>query len=417
MINYYASKNNKELVGFRHAVLSPSPRSGGLYCPLNFPTIAIKQIENKTFQDTAFHLAERWIGEEIDTKDLEQICYKAFDFQIPLTALNPKLSVLELYHGPSLAFKDVGVRFLAQLLSYFLKKETRRCTLLTATSGDTGAAVASAFHSTPNIEALILYPKDRITNYQIEQINKWGDNIKGIEIEGSFDDCQRLVKTALSDSSLNNTHFFCSANSINIARIIAQTFYYFHAYKQLQNLSPFNVIVPSGNLGNLCSAIYAQKTGLPINKIIAAHNANAPLVKYLATGEYETNQSIKTKSSAMDVGNPSNIERIQQFFAENHKVASENIVAYSLTDKACTKTMERFSEEYSRQIDPHTAVGLTCYHKVEDKIKSDQTVVLSTAHPDKFNAKDQSLNPSEATKKLSSEYRQFKEYIASKKPL
>ncbi|MDB4438716.1 threonine synthase [bacterium] len=386
----YSTNNKKNIVDLKEAVLNAFPKDKGLYMPLHIkklPESFFENIENYTFQQLSFEVAHHLIGDYIPKKALKDIIHKAIVFPAPVVKIKDNIYSLELFHGPTMAFKDFGARFMAELMSYFLKDNENKTTILVATSGDTGGAVASGFHNVKGIEVIILYPSGKVSPLQEKQLTTWGDNIRAIEIDGVFDDCQRLVKTAFLDEELNSKYQFSSANSINIARLIPQTFYYFEALKQLKKLgiNSENIVftVPSGNFGNLTAGLLAKRMGLPVYKFIAATNTNDTVVKYLSSGTYNAKASIATVSNAMDVGDPSNFSRIMALYGSTWNMIKEDIIGYSYNDKETIETINRIDKLENYTLDPHAAVAyLACEEYLKEK--NAECVLLETAHPAKF---------------------------------
>jgi len=304
--------------------------------------------------------------------------------------LDDKKYILELFHGPSLAFKDFGARFMAQLMSYFNRGEDKELTILVATSGDTGGAVAAGFYKTPGIRVIILYPSGKVSNLQEKQLTTLGENIFALEIDGTFDDCQYLVKTAFLDAELNQKLRLSSANSINIARLIPQSFYYFEAYKQLpKEGDPIVFSIPSGNFGNLTAGLFAKKMGLPVHHFIAATNANDIVPAYLSTGEYHPRPSVPTLSNAMDVGNPSNFARMLDLHPSTDDCSTWNnmqnqITGYAFDDETTAQAMKEIDKKFNYTIDPHGAVGFLALSEYQSKNPNTRGIILETAHPAKF---------------------------------
>lgn len=313
----YSTNNKNNIVNLKEAVFKSLPEDKGLYMPMIISKLSdgfLKNLPKYSFQALSFEVARHLIGTYIPEEDLYDIIEKAITFPAPVVNLNEQISVLELFHGPSLAFKDFGARFMAQLMSYLRDKNEKKITILVATSGDTGGAVAAGFYNTEGIEVFILYPSGKVSELQEKQLTTLGGNIRAFEVNGTFDDCQALVKSAFLDKDLNELYNLSSANSINIARLIPQSFYYFEAFKQLPQDEVKNVFcVPSGNFGNLTAGLMAKKMGLPIHQFIAATNINDVVPKYLSTSLFEPHPSYATISNAMDVGNPSNFVRMLDF--------------------------------------------------------------------------------------------------------
>ena len=342
-----------------------------------------ENIEKLSFQEIAFEAAKQLLSEDISAKKLKQIIDEAINFDAPLVKLEENIYCLELFHGPTLAFKDFGARFMSRLISYFNKKETL---ILVATSGDTGSAVAHGFYNVPGIKVVLLYPSAKVSQIQEQQLTTMGGNIQALEIKGNFDDCQALVKQAITDSDLNKTLNLSSANSINIARLIPQSFYYLYAYAQIKkiNKKPLAICVPSGNFGNLTAGLIAKKMGLPIKKFIAATNANDPFPIFLQTGRFKPKDSVKTLSNAMDVGNPSNFVRILELYKFNLENIRKEIESKSYNDEKTLETMREVYQNSDYILDPHGAIG---YMGIKEFVKNHNKycgIFLETADPSKF---------------------------------
>lgn len=384
----YSTNDPENKVNFRTALLDAFPKDRGLYMPERIPKLHpdfLKSISKQSFPDIALHVLSQYLSDEIPVSELEKIVTKAFDFPLVFKKLHEKLAILELFHGPSLAFKDFGARFMAGVMSWYLKELQEKRTILVATSGDTGGAVASGFYGHDNIEVIILYPARKVSPLQEKQLTSWGGNIRAIEIDGVFDDCQSLVKQAFLDEELKKKYCFSSANSINIARLLPQSLYYFEAYKQASIHSEnISVIVPSGNFGNITAGLLAKEMGLPLKHLVAACNLNKPVVDYLQTGEFTPRRSIQTISNAMDVGNPSNFPRIKHLFGSTWNIIKENMKAFSYSDKQTSECMNEVLHEYDYLMDPHGAVGYCAYLDYSQQFEV-YCVILETAHPSKFN--------------------------------
>lgn len=388
-MQFYSTKTNTIKASLEEAVFKSLPADNGLYMPEYIPKISeefLAEIEQKSFNEIAVEVAYTLLGEDIPRTDIVDIIDKAFDFEAPVVKLYEQDYVLELFHGPSMAFKDFGARFMAALMSYFLKKSQKEIKILVATSGDTGGAVAQGFYKVPGISVTILYPSGKVSDIQEKQLTTLGHNVTALEVHGTFDDCQRLVKEAFLDSELNKRYDLASANSINIARLIPQSFYYFAAYSQLKKLGrPLVFSVPSGNFGNLSAGLLAQKIGLPVSHFIAATNLNNAVPRYLASGSYEPHPSIETISNAMDVGSPSNFVRLSRFFNDDWSAVKNEISGFYFTDDETRETMKKVFVEKAYVMCPHTAVafrGLQEYRK-QNSLEF-IGVVLSTAHAAKF---------------------------------
>ena len=388
-MNYYSTNGKSKLVSFREAVIKGIADDGGLFLPTELrvlPEDFFRNISSISFQEIAVEVAEKFIDDEIPANDLEELIYKTLNFPAPIISLNEKIFILELFHGPTLAFKDFGARFMAKSLSYLLRNENKEVVVLVATSGDTGSAVANGFYNVEGIKVILLYPSGKVSHIQEQQLTTLSGNITALEIEGAFDDCQRLVKQAFADNELNKLKNLTSANSINIARLIPQSFYYFNAYAQLSDkIKPVIFSVPSGNLGNLTGGLLAYKMGLPVQKLIAACNANDVLPHYVNSGEFIPKPSIKTISNAMDVGNPSNFARIVTLFKNDYNLIKKVLFSDSFSDDKTRLAMKEVFDKYNYIIEPHGAVG---YLTLEEYIKNNpgdfQSIILETAHPAKF---------------------------------
>ncbi len=387
-MKFYSTKGKSELVDFRTAVVKGIADDGGLYLPKEIPVLPelfFKSLSELSFHEIALTVTGLFAN-EVSKNDLSDIIQSAFNFPAPTVRLNDNLNVLELTHGPTLAFKDFGARFMAKVLSHFVKDENKEVVILVATSGDTGSAVANGFYNVEGIKVVLLYPSGMVSKIQEQQLTTLDENITALEIKGTFDDCQRLVKEAFTDQVLNNKLNLTSANSINIARLIPQSLYYFHSFGSVQNKNkPVVFSVPSGNLGNLTGGILAYKMGLPVNKFIAAANANKVFPDYIKTGKFTPAPTIKTISNAMDVGNPSNFERIASIFLNNVNVTRKVIFSDTFSDSETYDAMKEIYQNYNYIIDPHGAVGYLANKKYSNEIKDDSiSIILETAHPAKF---------------------------------
>ncbi len=367
------------------------PQDNGLYMPVSIPKLDEQFLNNLdlyTLPEIAFKVAKNLIGDEIPDHDLTNIINDAINFLAPVVRLEDNVYVLELFHGPSLAFKDFGARFMSRVMAYFLKKGEKQLDVLVATSGDTGGAVALGFLGVPNTRVTILYPKGKVSEVQELQLTTNGKNIRALEVDGTFDDCQALVKQAFTDNELNKKFRLTSANSINIARLIPQTFYYFNAYAQLLKMDINKVVfsVPSGNFGNIGAGLLAWKMGLPVHHFIAATNVNDTVPEFLKTGNYKPKPSVATLSNAMDVGNPSNWVRIADLFKEDAKQLNELITGYSYNDDETLNAIKTIHEETNYIACPHTAIGWKALKDWQNKNTEANAagIFLSTAHPCKF---------------------------------
>ena len=384
----FYSTNNKELsVNFKDAVIKGLAPDGGLFYPESLPQLDksfIDKLPNLSLAEIGFEVSKLFLGDDIPSDKLQEICEDALNFPTPLVSFEPNVYSLELFHGPSCAFKDVGARFMSRCLNYFAQESDEKISILAATSGDTGSAVAHGFLGIENIEVVILYPSGKVSQIQEQQLTTLGNNITALEIDGSFDDCQALVKKAFQDKDLNKAMKLSSANSINIARLIPQSFYYFYAYGQLKNQNKDLVIsVPSGNYGNLTAGLIAKQMGLPIKKFIASSNINKVVPEYLNTGKFENKASIPSISNAMDVGSPSNFDRMMTLYRENHPRICEDLKGASFNDEQTKEAMQKVFKNTGYILDPHGAVA---YLGLKEKLDTENElgVFIETAHPAKF---------------------------------
>jgi threonine synthase len=389
-MKYFSTRDKNTLVSFRTAVMDGLAKDGGLFMPESItalPSSMISSIEKYSFREIGYEIAKNFIGKEIPDYDLLTIIESAIDFPAPLVQLSDQLSVLELFHGPTLAFKDFGARFMARTMEYFIKGSDKELNILVATSGDTGSAVAHGFYGVDGINVYLLYPSGKVSYIQEQQLTTLDKNITAIEIDGTFDDCQRLVKDAFVYSDLNIKLNLSSANSINIARLIPQSFYYVNAYRQVKDKTkPIVISVPSGNLGNITAGLFAKKMGVPIEKFIGATNKNNIFTEYLNTSHFILRKSVQTISNAMDVGNPSNLERIIELYDGDIEKIRKDIYSTSYSDEATKKGIKELFEKYNYVIDPHGAVGyqaLKHYLHFHDVGKVNG-IIVETAHPAKF---------------------------------
>lgn len=383
----YNTANPAETVDFETAVFHGLAPGGGLFMPVSFPILRrsfFEELPGLAFGEMAFQVCQPLIGAEVGERALRKICEEAFDFEVPLRPLAPGLSVLELFHGPSLAFKDFGARFMARIMGHFNQYRNKPLHILVATSGDTGGAVAMGFHQVPGIRVTILYPKNRVSAYQEVQLTTLGGNVQALEVDGSFDECQAMVKQAFSDRNLSEKLGLTSANSINIARLIPQMLYYFRAWGDLHTDDRVVFSVPSGNFGNICAGAFARKMGLPIEHLVASVNANRVFPDYLKTGNFEPMASVSTLSNAMDVGNPSNFVRIEALL-ENVEGIRKWFSSSSFSDRETMAAMSELWEKYGYVSEPHAAVGYLGLKKfLKESGKTNQGGFLATAHPAKF---------------------------------
>lgn len=387
----YLSTNDPTLrESLKTAVLQGMPKDNGLYLPVELSILGesfLKRLPVQSFPEVARYMAGVFLGEDIEDSTLDEIVSKSMNFDVRLESLNEQVSILETFHGPTMAFKDFGARFMAQLMSHLIRGEDRELTILVATSGDTGSAVASGFLGVPGIKVIILYPSGKVSPSQEKQLTTQGQNITALEVDGTFDDCQHMVKSAFADQALREQLMLSSANSINIARLIPQSFYYVWAYGQtLEKADEIVISVPCGNFGNISAALMAQKMGLPITHFVAATNANDVFPEYLQTGDLHPRPSIHTISNAMDVGNPSNLARINYLLEDDMDQIRSTFSTWSYSDDK-TRAMIQSTFESSVYIpDPHTAVGLLGMNQYLDESGGASThgIVVSTAHPAKF---------------------------------
>lgn len=390
-MKFYSTNNPTLRVSFQEAVFNSMPQDKGLYMPETIPQLDqtfIEQIDQYTLPEIAHQVASALLKDEIPAEALKAIIMDAVNFEAPLVKLNEKTFVLELFHGPSLAFKDFGARLMSRIMAYFLKDGEQLLDVLVATSGDTGGAVALGFLGVPNTRVTILFPKGKVSEVQRLQLTTNGQNIRAIAIDGTFDDCQALVKQAFADPDLNKQLRLTSANSINIARLIPQTFYYFNAYAQLkkQGLNQVVFSVPSGNFGNIGAGLLAYQMGLPVQGFIAATNANDTVPRFLETGIYETKPSVQTYANAMDVGAPSNWVRIMDLFDQDSQRLKKLVKAYRFTDEETLEGIKTLFEQFAYVACPHTAIAwlATQAFAAENPQDDSAKVFLSTAHACKF---------------------------------
>lgn len=389
-MKFYSTNNPELRVDLKEAVIRSLPADNGLYMPESIAPLPDSFWENwrtMSFPELGFHVAKNFFQDAIPADDLKEIVNDAINFDAPLIPLSDTTNILELFHGPTLAFKDFGARFMARLMAYLTKDDTEELTVLVATSGDTGGAVASAFHNVAGTRVVILYPKGGVSDLQEKQLTTLGGNISALEVEGTFDDCQRMVKSCFLDSELAKKHNLTSANSINISRLLPQSFYYFHAARQLldrQEGAEPTFVIPSGNFGNLTAGLIAVQMGLPVRQFVAATNINDVVPRYLADGKYEPVKSVATISNAMDVGAPSNFARMQDFFGNDWASMRENISGLAFSDDETRVAIKTVKETLGYTIDPHGAVGWLASEAWLEAAPDSHTVILETAHPSKF---------------------------------
>lgn len=391
-MNYYSTNRQSPAVGFKEASIKGQAPDKGLYFPETLPQLDkefISGIENYSNEEIAFRVIKPYVGDEIPEEKLFRIVSETVNFPIPLVTISESIASLELFHGPTLAFKDIGARFMSRCLGYFLKDNSKKVTVLVATSGDTGGAVAYGFYDVKGVEVVILYPSGKVSPVQEKQLTTLGKNIHTLEVEGTFDDCQQLVKTAFMDKELNQRLFLTSANSINVARWLPQQFYYFFAYKQwLHNPSSGDkgpvISVPSGNFGNICAGMLAMQTGLPVQHFIAACNANDIVSEYLETQNLKPKQAVPTLSNAMDVGNPSNFVRILEIFNQQFPELKNKLSSATISDTETIAVIREVYRQYNYILDPHGAVGYLALQRYLQEHPGQKGMVLETAHPVKF---------------------------------
>jgi threonine synthase len=432
-MKYFNLNSPSTLVSLKEAVLTGIQGSEGLFMPQHIPQLEKSFIENLqqySLQEIAFEVAKLFLNEDVEEDAIREIVNDALNFEIPLIKVSDNIFTLELFHGPTLAFKDVGARFMARLFAYFLKNDNQQIHILVATSGDTGGAVANAFWNVPNIDVTILYPSGKVSFLQEKQLTTLGKNIRALEINGTFDDCQQMVKQAFADDTLQQHVTLASANSINLARLIPQSFYYFWAYAQARNIDENNksiaVCVPSGNFGNLTAGLMAKKMGLPIHQFIAATNANDIVPQYLSTGTYSPQPSQQTISNAMDVGSPSNFSRIMALYNDDYEAVKKDLTGFSFSDEATKATMVNVFQQEYYTLDPHGAVGYAALKEYQKANPNCTGIFFETAHPAKFmdvvektlrvkikvpNALQEVANKTKRANKMEANYGALKEYL------
>ena len=387
-MNYFSLNNNAPIATFETAVRKGLAPDKGLYFPEHIEPLQasfLNSIENYSDAEIAFQSIKQFICPEIPEYDLKQIISETLSFDFPIVEIEEGISTLELFHGPTMAFKDVGARFMARCLGYFNKDNNEEVTVLVATSGDTGGAVASGFLGVKGVRVVILYPSGKVSHVQEKQLTTLGQNITALEVDGTFDDCQDIVKRAFLDDDLTEKMALTSANSINIARWMPQMFYFLFSYKQLKSKNkPIVFSVPSGNFGNICAGMLAQKLGFPFAHFIASNNANNVVERYFKTNAYSPLPSIQTISNAMDVGNPSNFIRIQKLYDNDFEALKNNLTAYSFSDEQTKKALSEIYKGSGYIADPHGAVGYLGCKSYREKNPAAQTIFLETAHPTKF---------------------------------
>lgn len=428
-MKYYSTNNKNLRVSLREAVMQGLAPDSGLFMPESILPLSadfFKSLPEKSFRQISFEVAEHLIGQDLPKEDLERIIEHTIQFDAPLVQLEKNIFSLELFHGPTLAFKDFGARFLSGLLGYFAAQQEKVITILVATSGDTGSAVANGFLNVPGTHVVVLYPAGKVSTAQEKQFTTLGGNVSAIEIDGTFDDCQRIVKQCFLDEELNRKMTLTSANSINIARLIPQSFYYFQAYAQLKRECQMIVSVPSGNFGNLTAGLFAKRMGLPIKHFIASTNRNDVVPVYLRTRHFIPRPSVQTISNAMDVGNPSNFFRMLDLYGQNIDSLKGDITGYSFTDDETRGLIKRIYSEKGYVLDPHGAIGYLGLLEYARLDKNEYGIFMETAHPAKFEevvsstlgvpikipaALERFLSGTKSTTLLSKEFKMFKQHL------
>lgn len=429
-MHYFSTNRHAPHVSFREAVLNGQPSDKGLYFPSEIHKLApafIRNMHAMANPEIAFEVIRPYVGGDIPDGTLFGICEETVNFEFPLVQLGERISTLELFHGPTLAFKDVGARFMSRCLRYFSRANAEKTIVVVATSGDTGGAVAAGFHGVEGIEVVILYPKGKVSKVQELQLTTLGGNVTTLELLGTFDDCQALAKQALADTELQSRVHLTSANSINVARWLPQQFYYFFAHKQWQGDPPV-ISVPSGNFGNLASGLLAHVSGLPVAKFIAACNANDVVPRFMRTADYQPRPSVATISNAMDVGAPSNFVRILEIFNNKFVDLRAKLEAVSISDEVTAATIGEVYAQCNYILDPHGAVGYRALADYLEREPADRGIFLETAHPVKFDSVNEIIGtqgevPASVTELLSREkqsievgndYDRLKEILVSK---
>ena len=387
-MNYYSLNRQSPVVDFKEATINGQAPDKGLYFPEFIPLLDsnyFKEIENISNEELAYTVIKPYVGTTIPDTILKDIVTETINFPIPLVSVSPNIYALEMFHGNTLAFKDIGARFMSRCLGYFVKGNNRKVTVLVATSGDTGGAVADGFYGVEGVQVVILYPSGKVSMVQEKQLTTLGENIFALEVNGTFDDCQRMVKQAFTDVELHASIFLTSANSINVARWLPQQFFYFLAYKQWQDKNnPPVISVPSGNFGNICAGLLAMKSGLPVKHFIAACNANDVVPKFMETHQYHSQQSVPTISNAMDVGDPSNFIRIMEMFNGDANLLAKKFSSISISDDETRNAIYEIEKSFNYLMDPHGAVGYIALQHYLNQHPHDNGFFAETAHPVKF---------------------------------
>lgn len=428
-MKFYSTNGQSEAVSFKEAVIKSLPSDRGLYFPEEIPELDylfLETLDYYSLPEIGMEVLRQFTKDDIPEQKLSEILHEALDFEIPVKEVEKNIHTLELFHGPTYAFKDVGARFLARCLGYFNEAESKEVTILVATSGDTGGAVASGFYNVPGVNVVILYPSGKVSDLQEKQLTTLGGNIKALEVEGDFDACQAMVKQAFLDDSINSKLNLSSANSINIARWLPQSIYFFEAYKQLKDKKKVVFAVPSGNYGNITAGMLAKKMGLDIHRFIAASNANDTVPRFLRDGQYEVRPTVQTLSNAMDVSDPSNHPRMLELHEKNFKDIIKHTEGFTLTDEQTLQVMKSCYEANGYILDPHGAIG---YQSLKEQLQKKETgVFLETAHYSKFlstvnQALDQQVDlpdfvadlmtKEKVATQIPGDYEAFKEYLLS----
>lgn len=431
-MKYFSLNHQSPITDFRNATIQGQAPDGGLYFPEAIPrqnSEWIRNLKNISREEIAYQVIRPFTGDSIPEDVLRKIVAETIDFPIPLKRIHDNYYSLELFHGPTLAFKDIGARFMSRCLGYFARERSEKVTVLVATSGDTGGAVASGFYQVEGVDVVILYPSGKVSSVQEKQLTTFGGNIRALEVNGNFDDCQQMVKQAFTDRELTERLFLTSANSINVARWLPQQFYYFFALQQWTESEAPVISVPSGNFGNICAGIMAWKAGLPVKHFIAACNANDVVPKFLASGKYEPQKAVATISNAMDVGNPSNFVRILEIFHHQSEELKGIFSSHTTSDEQTKKYILDVFNQHSYLLDPHGAVGYDALHHWISEHPNDKGIVLETAHPIKFldvvepvigqsipvpESIAETLQKEKAATPLSNHYAALKEYLLSR---
>ena len=384
-MKFYSTNNKTNKVSFKEALMQGLPLDNGLYMPVSIPDQSklVKGISTLNIKDISYVIAKSFLDEEFKNSDIEEIIDYSITFDSPLVNIYGNIHILELFHGPTLAFKDFGARFMARTMEKVVSNNNKELNILVATSGDTGSAVANGFYNVEGINVIILYPSKKVSKIQEKQLTSLGKNIHALEVDGSFDQCQSLVKKAFLDQQLTKKIKLSSANSINIGRLIPQSFYYFNAYSKLKDKNDVIISVPSGNFGNITAGLLSKMMGLPIKKFIASTNANKAVPDFIKNGFYKPCQTIQTISNAMDVGNPSNIKRIINLY-DKIDLLKEDMLSWSFSDNDTINTIKMILKKYKYLLEPHGAVGLLGLENYTKNLSKHSGIFLGTAHPSKF---------------------------------